>query len=120
MEITEMRGIEPDAFHRKGDPNTSISKKGKMIEHSPYSSGLWSINSTVTEDALIEDHIKSLILLLEPSSGKLEELQKRGYRMDLFCGLFAQGCHQPGLEIGANTLKRAGDLNLKIGICFYN
>jgi len=120
LEITEMLRVEPDAFHKKGDPNMQISKKGKQMEFSPYNSGLWSINSKEMDSATIGVHIKALLLILEPLKNELSILHNRGYKMDLFCGLFAQGCSQPGLELDASLLRRVGELNLRVGMCFYS
>ena len=50
LEITNMLGIEPSISHKQGDSNTSISKKGKLIKFSPYSSGLWCIDSKEAEN----------------------------------------------------------------------
>lgn len=119
MEITEMLCIEPEISHKKGDSNTSISKKGKLIKYSPYNSGMWSISSKEAENAIIEEHINNLLELLEPSKDKLAELFNRGYKMDLFCGLFAKGCSQPGLDIDSSTMRRLGELNISIAMCFY-
>ena len=119
MEITKILHIEPDASHKNGDPRTSVSKKGKLIKYSPYNSGLWSIDSKKAENASLEEHINDLLLLLEPAKDKIIVLSSQGYKIDFFCGLFAQDCPQPGFGINSNILKRVGDLNISIEICFY-
>ena len=118
-EITNMLYIEPSISHKKNDPNTRVSKKGKLIQFSPYSSGLWSVSSKESQNAILEDHIKSLLILLEPVKDKLTELLNRGYKMDLFCGVFTHDCSQPGFNIDASILRRIGGLNISLGICFY-
>ena len=119
-EITEMLKITADKAHRKGDPNTSISKKGKTIYYSPYSTGLWSKNSSEKEHETLEHHIKSLLLILYPLKNELSELTSRGYKLDMFCGAFVHGVHQPGFDISSNTLLQLGELGIKLGICIYN
>jgi len=118
-ELTEMLCIEPDVSHKKGDLNTSINERGDLIEFSPYSSGLWSIISKEDEHAPLEEHINSLLRLLEPSKDRLNELFNRNYKTDIFCGLFAHDCHQPGFDINSNIMKRLGELNIDLGMCFY-
>ena len=119
LEITKMLCIEPDISHKKGDPNTRITKKGKVMEFSPHSVGMWGIYAKKEEGALLEEHIKSLLILLEPVKDKIAVLFSQGYKMDLFCGLFAQGCPQPGVGIDSSVLKRVGELNISIEMCFY-
>lgn len=120
LEITGMLGIEPYKAHRKGDPNTTVTKKGKIMEFSPHRFGVWLIRSKEVETATLEEHVKSLLALLEPAKDKLAELFDRGYKMDLFCGIFANSCHQPGFDIDHSVLKKLGELNITLGVCFYS
>ena len=80
---------------------------------------MWGIYSQEAESSILEVHIKGLLILLEPVKEKIAVLFDRGYKMDFFCGLFSQGCDQPGVGIDASVLKRVGDLNISIEICFY-
>ena len=118
-EITEMLGISPDKTHRKGDSNTSISRKGKVIHFSPFSNGGWIVNSQEEESAILENHVKSLLLILYPKKNELMELSKRGYKMDVFCGAFTHGVHQPGFELGVDILQQLSELNISFGMCIY-
>jgi len=119
-EITGMLGITPDRSHRKGDPNTSISKKGKLIHYSPFSKGVWIINSKEDEFAILEHHVKSILLVLYPLKGELTELAKRRYKMDMFCGAFIHDVDQPGFELNPNVLQQLGELNISLGMCIYS
>jgi len=118
-EISEMLGIIPDEAHRKGDPNTKVSKKGKLIEFAPFSTGLWSIKSKVGEHEDLEHHIQSLISQLYPLKDKLVELSNRGYKMDMFCGAFTEAFGQAGFGISSDTLLKLGELNIELGVCIY-
>jgi len=118
-EITEMLRIIPDEAHRKGDPNTSISKKGKVIHYSPFSTGVWIRKSRENEHEVLEHHIRSLLLILYPLKDELAELTSRGYKMDMFCGAFMHEAHQPGFDISSDTLSQLGELNIDLGICLY-
>jgi len=119
-EITRMLGISPDRAHRKGDSNTSISKKGKVIHYSPFSTGVWSINSQAEESATLECHLRSLLLILYPLKNKLAEFSNRGYQMDIFCGAFMHNVEQPGFEINADILLQLGELNISFGMSIYS
>jgi len=118
-EITKMLGIDPDIAHRKGDPNTAISKKGKLIEFAPFNTGLWSINSKEDEYDTLECHIKSLLLLLYPLKDKLLELSSRGYKMDIFCGIFTNEFYESGFGVRSSLLLQMGELNIELGVCIY-
>jgi len=118
-EITGMLKVNPDKAHRKGDPNTSTSKKGKAIYYSPFSTGLWSINSHEKEHEVLDHQIKSLLLILYPLKDKLAELISMGYTMDMFCGVFLHGANQPGFDISSDTLLKLGELNIDLGVCLY-
>ena len=119
LEITEILGIVPDLAHKKGDKNTTVSKKGKIIEFSPFSCGLWSIKSKNDEYADLEYHIKSLLILLYPLKDRLIELSNRGYKMDMFCGVFVHEVHQAGFSLSPDTLLKLGELSTELGICIY-
>jgi hypothetical protein len=119
LEITEMLGIKPDKAHRKGDPNTARSKKGKLIEFSPYNTGLWCIDSKEEEFSSLKYHLGSLLSILLPLKNELLELSNKGYKMDLFCGVFTHGTHQCGFNIDADVLFMLGELNIELNICIY-
>ena len=119
QEITKILGVEPDNAHRKGDPNTGRSKKGKLLVYSPFRSGLWSICSKEPEHMDLEHHLKSLLHTLYPLKDKLIELSNRGYKMDMFCGIFIDSGAQPGFDIDSNVLLKLGELNISFGLCIY-
>ena len=118
-EITALLGIIPSSAHRKGDPNTTISKKGKIIHFSPYRTGTWILHSHEDEYVEIERHLKSLLVILYPLKLKLTELSHRGYKMDMFCGAFLHESSQPGFDISADVLLQLGELNISFGLCMY-
>ena len=119
LELTEILQLTPDKAHRKGDPNTSISKKGKVIHYSPYSTGMWTIKSQEEEHTILEQHLKTLLSILYPLKDRLLELSGRGYKMDMFCGAFIHEVYQPGLEISSDVLMQLGELNVSLGLCIY-
>ena len=118
-ELTKVLQLTPDKAHRKGDPNTYVSKRGKLINYSPFNTGLWAIYSHEEECAVLEQHIKSLLLRLYPLKDLLAELTGRCYKMDMFCGAFTCEAHQPGFEISSDILLQLGELNIALGVCIY-
>ena len=80
---------------------------------------MWSIESKQPENDSLDNHIRSLLLLLFPFREKIIELSKNGYKMDMFCGVFSQSCHQPGFDLSSDTLKKLGEMNISLGVCFY-
>jgi len=119
LEITKMLSIIPEIAYNKGDPNIIISKKGKIINSSSHSAGLWSIKSTLVETSPFEDHLNYLLKMLMSLKDKLNELHSRGYKMDFFCGLFTNENIHSGFEINSNILYNMGILNIKLSICIY-
>jgi len=118
-ELTEILKINPDKAHRKGDPHTSTSKKGKIIHYSPFRTGVWILNSREDEYVTLEQHLKSLLTLLYPLKDLLAEFTCRGYKMDIFCGAFVREVHQPGFDISSDMLTQLGELNISLGVCIY-
>ena len=119
QEITELLQVEPDTAHKKGDSNSRISNKGKLIEYSPFSSGLWAIDSKMDRTVPLEKHIMSILVMLQSSKVRLTELFSRGYEMDVFCGVFIRSCPQPGFDICSSVLQSLGELNISFGLCIY-
>jgi len=119
IEITNILGIPADRSHRKGDANTSISKKGKIIHYSSFGTGLWALETKEDETAVLECHIKSLLAILYPLKDKLKEINQKGYKMDIFCGVFTYDAPQPGFDLSSETLLQLGELNIALGMCIY-
>ena len=118
-EITELLGAIPDKSHRRGDPNTYVSKKGKVISYSPFRTGVWILNSREDEYAILELHLRDLLIKLYPLKDLLAELTNKGYEMDMFCGVFTREAHQPGFDISPDILMQLGELNIALGMCIY-
>lgn len=119
LEITNMLGINPSISHDKGDENTATTKNGKLITHSPFNSGLWSIETTEEKHQTINGHIKSLLIILLPLKKELLELSARGYKMDIFCGIFTHEVDQPGFIVEPDVMFQLGELNIVLGVCIY-
>ena len=119
FEISEILGIEPSTSYKKGEQITSTTKKGKLLMMGFRRFGFWSINSEEKENKSLEQHIKNLLILLEPLKDELTELLNKGYEMDFFCGIFSDGCPQSGFDIEPDVLLKLGQLNIKLDVCLY-
>jgi|LSQX01.3.fsa_nt_gb hypothetical protein len=115
--ISILLGISPHQSHKKGEPNTSKTKKGKIVSYSPFNSGLWLINSNLPESSCLEDHINSILTCLEPVKDKLKQLSYDGYKMDIYCGYFTG--EQAGFNLNNLVLQRMANLNVDFGINIY-
>ena len=115
--ITSILSIEPTISYKKGDINSKIKKNGHM---STLKSGTWILDISSEENEDFDYHLKLLLDQLKPGWEKLIELKKKGYKIDIFCGIFSANGEQTGIEISASTIKRIDDLNIPIGICFYH
>jgi len=96
-----------------------MTKKGKLIEFSPFNTGVWILDSIEGEQMSLEHHVRCLLLLLYPLKDRLVELSLGGYKMDLFCGAFIHGVDQPGFDLSPDVLIRLGELNVTLGLCIY-
>jgi len=118
-EITKILNTQPDTAHKKGDPNIKTTKKGKLSYYSPFEIGLWSIDTKKPEYETLENHINGLLTLIEPYKNNIIEFSKKGYKTNMFCGIFSNGCVQPGFDINSEVLKKLGELNISLSVCFY-
>lgn len=118
-EITKLLNIEPSEAHKKGDENVKKSKSGKLMVFSPFDTGLWAYSSCEDKEVSLESHIKCLLTVFEPSWEKLKDICNRGYRIDLFCGVFSSSNGQTGISIGHDIIKKLSEVNISIDICYY-
>lgn len=118
-QITKSIGIEPDNAHRKGDSNTSVTKKGKVMQFAPYPFGLWLIKSCLDEHNRLQDHLESLLDLVEPKKNILASLKNEGYELELSIGYNFMEESQPRVYLTNGVLKRIGDLGIDLCIDLY-
>ncbi len=117
-EISKLLNIEPTLSHKKGDHHIGHTKKGKIVEYSPFDKGLWALESELQNDVSFEDHVMNILDKLEPSQNSLHELFKRGYKFDLFCGVFSNSV-QAGLEVDHMLMQRLSNLHISLGLDIY-
>ena len=113
-EVTEMLGVAPDKSHRAGDPIGTVFSRSAA----DFSEGLWALESSVGEAESLERHIASIISRLEGASDKLSKLKWRGYRVDVFVGIFEID-NNVGLELSSDTLRAIAGLSASLNLDLY-
>jgi hypothetical protein len=116
--ITELTGLTPDMAHRKGDPRQESGRRGLP----PWSSGLWSIDSSPDvpdEGTRLEDHVTWLLDRLEPQRDQLRQIcAEQALKADFFCG-YSLNQSNGGTELASGTLERIAALGASFGIDIY-
>ena len=113
-EITNLLHLHPDQFHRCGDPN--MSKSGRR--YADYTEGLWTLDSSVDETHAIDEHLEALVTKLWKHRDLLQEFRNRGYKMDIFVGIFGIDDNM-GLVLKNTLLRRVMQLGVDLDLDFY-
>ena len=113
-EVTKLLNMHPDQSHRCGDPNMSTSGR----RYADYTEGLWAIDSSVDETHAIEAHLEALVTKLWKDREILQEFRKRGYKMDIFIGIFDIGDNM-GCVLKNTLLRRVMQLGVDLDLDFY-
>jgi hypothetical protein len=112
--ITVLLGITPDHTHKCGDPR--IGEDG--VASAPYSHGQWSIYSSDVKFPNPGDCLKSLTSRLSSKAELLREIRSKGYRMDIFIGMFEiQG--NSTMSISSETLSELAKLGINLEFDMY-
>jgi hypothetical protein len=113
-EITNLLHMHPDQSHRCGDPN--MSKSGRR--YADYTEGLWAIDSAVDETHAIDAHLEALVTKLWQHRDLLQEFRNRGYRIDIFVGIFGIDDNM-GLVLNNALLRRVMQLGVDLDLDLY-
>jgi hypothetical protein len=113
-EITKLLNMHPDQSHRCGDP--SISKSGHT--YADYTEGLWALDSSVDETHTIDAHLEALVTKLWKHRDLLQEFRKRGYKMDIFVGIFGIDDNM-GCVLKNTLLRRIMQLGVDLDLDLY-
>ena len=113
-EITNLLHIHPDQSHRYGDPN--ISKSGRR--YADYTEGLWALDSSVDETSAIDAHLEALATKLWKHRDLLQEFRKRGYKIDIFVGIFGID-DNIGCVLKNTLLRRVVQLGVDLNLDLY-
>ena len=113
-EITNLLHMHPDQSHRCGDPN--MSKSGRR--YADYTEGLWAIDSSVDETHAIDAHLEALVTKLWQHRDLLQEFRNRGYKIDIFVGIFGIDDNM-GLVLNNALLRRVMQLGVDLDLDLY-
>lgn len=110
QEVSTKLQLTPSEAKSAGDVR---GKSGKW----PH--GYWELSSKDhVHSAELEDHLAWLVTMIEPSSGRIKQLQQEGFNTDIFC-FWETSSSQGGITISPELLKRIGDVHLALGIDIY-
>ena len=113
-DITTLLHMHPDQFHRCGDPNMSTSGR----RYADYTEGLWAIDSSVDETHAIDAYLEDLVTKLWKHRDLLQEFSKRGYKMDIFVGIFGIDDNM-GCVLKNTLLRRVMQLGVDLDLDLY-
>ena len=109
-EIEAKLGLKATRTHVKGQPR---SRRYNV----PWRHSLWSLESPLSDDHDMADHLKWLLDRLEPRLDVIMALSAE-YRVDLFCG-FSSGSGQGGFTLDSTTLARIAKLGVPLVVDLY-
>lgn len=116
-EVTRVLELPPDHVHRKGDLRIGRTKKGRVVQYSPYAAGMWSMSSENRVQAnRLEPHVAWILDEIEPVRDRFLGLLAAGVTGDVFCYAFGD---ERDHVVTRSTRARAESLGLEIVIDHY-
>lgn len=112
--VSRVLKLKPTEAHRKGDAR--IAPAGR--NYSPFSEGLWCLNSKAKESAPLGEHLEGLLRELSPRKKDLSALRKKGFHQDIFIGVFSKDGNSE-FAIPLEMLKRLQELELEVDFDIY-
>jgi len=109
-EIGSVLGLMATSTHLKGE---LISPKHKAVRRESS----WHLQSPLSDDSNMVDHLKWLLDSLAPRLDAIRELSEK-YRIDLFCG-FSSENGQGGFTLDSVTLARLAALGVPLTLDLY-
>lgn len=96
-EITEMFGVQPTRFHKKGEP-----RRGRNgVLYAPFDEGAWLLDSRDhVRSKDINQHLSWILDNIASCNSSIHRLQDLGYKTDLMCGWFSKSFNTcPSLNV---------------------
>lgn len=110
-EVTAYLGMAPSKTWRVGDP---VIPGAKLREKANG----WLLKSGLPLAAPLEEHIRSLMELLQPVWPALVELCNKRHA-EIYCVVYSYGGDRPGIFFDRDAVRRAADLNADIDVDLY-
>jgi hypothetical protein len=115
-EISRVVGLDPDYSHRKGDSLAGLSKRGKIIPHGPFRTGIWLYQLRLRGSAPLTAHLAPFAKRLASRRKQLARLRSKAIGCDLYCVVWFVGA-KPEADLGP-IMKRLGKLEVKVSIAY--
>jgi hypothetical protein len=110
--VTERLGITPAHAHAKGD--LQARNRGRR-----YRTGAWIVDSTLSPERPLDDHISQLLDRLEPVIGQILEFESLGCRADFFCAYDFSENTTGGVALEAETISRIAAIRAGLSLSIY-
>jgi hypothetical protein len=112
--VSEGLGLVPSLAHEKGD--LRVTRKGPRAGHAtPWKSGIWILDSALSSEAAVAEHLEWLLEQLEPNADRIREWVEQGMTADFYVSVF-QSTSQFGYDISCATLARMVRLRASFGV----
>jgi hypothetical protein len=113
-EISRLLDCAPTHAHRAGDPRVS---RGGVEIYGYFAEGQWSLQST-SDASVLQAHVDELLRRLAGRTEGIFELKRRGYRLDLFIGIFIRE-GSGGVRLGADSLSQLATFGIDLDFDLY-
>lgn len=110
-EVSALLGREPTRFHRKGDKS---SADGSSIEPT----GVWILDSGLSEKSEIEEHVEALLSPVSNDSDEWASLTSR-FSASILCSAFLDQYNE-GFELSPRLAQSLADRGLVIAFDIYS
>lgn len=112
-EITHDLNLTADHQHKTEESEEIYSKKGKLISVVTYHEGMWNKNIETRADEDFHALLRRALKILINYKDVFFEYKKRGYKIDLFCGVWYDEGENP-IIIDNELVKQLEEINVKI------
>lgn len=109
-EITGAIGVKPTDSHLKGEPRLPPIKRMPT-----WKADLWALDSPLSENADLSEHLKWLWQKLSPHKEFIKSLVAKGIDIDIFCG-YSMELRSSVFSIQPEALRLSYDLHIPLEI----
>ncbi len=119
-EVSALLGRQPSRSHRKGDKvfRTSSTSKTSGSVASIEPTGVWILDSGLSEKEEIEEHVEALLLPVSNDSDEWASLTSR-FSASILCSVFLDQYNE-GFELSPRLAQSLADRGLVIAFDIYS
>lgn len=112
--VSEVLGLVPSHQVRRGEPREA---RGRVAGHAKL--GVWSLESSASEEAPLEQHLEQLLTALRDRASGLAQLRSMGFVVEIFLGVFDVNA---GSEVilDSRRLLELGSLGIDLRLDLYS